>query len=1159
MDPNDPHGLYGERSWGAPSLPPNPMMNAGYPPQSYGGGGGGGGGRRYGGGGRRSHGGYNANSPYTSGMSDYDRQRADEERARRVREKLYKIAESTAKNPQAAQDGQAPSSAMHDDDFYPQSDLFTLKKWIEEEAKRGPHHEATVLQAFRVMVTEQPHKTPLIAALLGFLILSPEAKGRSEDVAMDSGHGASSSSSSDGETLGLRIARNLVKTFRSHLHSRLWRNVRLSLHFFATLVPLGIVPPSSMRTLLSSFAMVLNEPGVTVDRGDRAAMCIIEVLCRSATDLARADATPGSGAEGESRSPEALADLDNLVQAVEAYNATRKAEHDLRSPWRPDIDATGNDDGSSSADLLHEEGFEQAVEALLLLRSRDWRPPAFLPRATDLLPPAINNIVDSVIKGTSTLSPAQYLVAMPEILVPPEEEDEYEFALGGPGGAAKQGGEGGSGRNKRKFGAGGGSKHKSISLQKADEEVRRAGAGPDRVGLYPRWFVESCPLAGTPSSVVLRGLVLDIVDLYEVNRKECARILFGLAKWLRKGTFVGKAVDPNSGLFGDAEDVDEWTNIDERDPEGAWTIDDVLVECVLGSSFLLPAAPHVGLYYHALLREITTLSPQTLAPAIGRTVRRVYGAARRGRVSTEVLKRFSEWFSAHLSNFNFSWNWKEWIPDMELPWSHPCRALARRIVDLEVRLAYYDRIKGTLPEEVQASVLRPEETTPCFTYGDETHPYAKRAAALTASLRARATAPVVLAEIESFKRDLVAPENPLDDDAEASNGHASIPAAGRVSTSAQADVVVRDVVTQVVLHVGSRSFSHFLNIVERYHGLLRHLSTTPATRASILGATARHWARSPQWCLIVIDKLVQYRIVEPADVVAFVFHGDAASQGAVAGAPPTIVKQSGDEVSWSFSRPFNVADGGEVSSHYTRDWSSFDWYEVVRLTVEKVNGRVGQVRRRLARLQRDEEELEERKEAEAAAKEAAAAAGAGAAGNGESEPPAKKPAFSFPTSANLPPKPAAAGGSAAAPTPAATPVAAPVAKPAAPGATAQPQQTVAEARQSLDSILSEQRKVLASALRGLARLYLSSSSSAASASSSMDDGQDAEEKKWRTWWALEALRGFLASFAHEVGEVEVTLRAALEEEIGQIESGAGEGEKERVKRLFEEAVRLGAE
>jgi len=53
---------------------------------------------------------------------------------------------------------------------------------------------------------------------------------------------------------------------------------------------------------------------------------------------------------------------------------------------------------------------------------------------------------------------------------------------------------------------------------------------------------------------------------------------------------------------------------------------------------------------------------------------------------------------------------------MELPMAHPRRAFARRIVELEVRLAYYDRIKGTLPVELQEGALVAEEPNPFFTY-----------------------------------------------------------------------------------------------------------------------------------------------------------------------------------------------------------------------------------------------------------------------------------------------------------------------------------------------------------------------------------------------------------------------------------------------------------
>jgi hypothetical protein len=75
---------------------------------------------------------------------------------------------------------------------------------------------------------------------------------------------------------------------------------------------------------------------------------------------------------------------------------------------------------------------------------------------------------------------------------------------------------------------------------------------------------------------VLRSLLADIIDLYEVNRKECARILFDFARWCRRGTFVGKGSNPEKGLFGDAED--DWVAGPDGEVRGGWVLDDVLVE-----------------------------------------------------------------------------------------------------------------------------------------------------------------------------------------------------------------------------------------------------------------------------------------------------------------------------------------------------------------------------------------------------------------------------------------------------------------------------------------------------------------------------------------------------------------------------------------------------
>jgi len=41
------------------------------------------------------------------------------------------------------------------------------------------------------------------------------------------------------------------------------------------------------------------------------------------------------------------------------------------------------------------------------------------------------------------------------------------------------------------------------------------------------------------------------------------------------------------------------------------------------------------------------------------------------------------------------------VPDLDLPMTHPKRAFMHRLIELEVRLAYQERVLETLPEEMQ--------------------------------------------------------------------------------------------------------------------------------------------------------------------------------------------------------------------------------------------------------------------------------------------------------------------------------------------------------------------------------------------------------------------------------------------------------------------------
>lgn len=644
----------------------------------------------------------------------------------------------------------------------------------------------------------------------------------------------------------------------------------MQLCFFASLLPLHLVSAGSVRGALRALAEDL--PGRTRLVGDAVAMAVIETLCRAGADLLQA---------GENAPKQ---ELDALLATVRAYGQKRASFVALDAP----LHLMGLPEEYA---FLSDEGFEHKLAALEKLAESGYKRPAMLATPLDLLPSTVSPLTTSVPEEQRT-------VHLPAATIPAVRSDRrLELEL----------------------------EHDRLDTGKGRVEERRAECGPP-LGRLARWFGASVPQPGTPAALVLRSLAEDVVDLYVTNRKECAQTLLALPLWLRRGTFGGK-VPPSTGLFGDE------TPWQASEAEGPWSLEDLLVETIVSSMLVLPTPPQNELYYVSLLREVVSAAPQQVAPSLGRTMRRLYAASADGIVRAETLRRLADWFSVHLSNFNFTWAWMEWVPDVECPWPHARRAFARRLAELEVRLAYYDRIKGTIPDELQASLLPPEEPAPIFTYASDNHPYHARATQLLNSLRAKASVQVIQADLASFEQSIVTPASDVPEIDEEERGLVSAPAV--------AEQVVRDMAVQALLYAGSRSFSHLLNIIERYHDLLRALSQTPQARVEMLASTVRFWARSPQWVLIVADRLLQYRIVEPVDVVTFVF------------TPPKepcryVVQDSGDAVAFSFSASAESL-GGTL-----RDWSSFNWWALLRLTVDKVVGRVDQLAKRYDALLRTE-------------------------------------------------------------------------------------------------------------------------------------------------------------------------------------------------------------
>ncbi|GAA5965784.1 hypothetical protein JCM3765_007346 [Sporobolomyces pararoseus] len=711
-------------------------------------------------------------------------------------------------------------SSSQGEDYEPLTEIPLLAQQVEAWYFKD---KPTVLLSFRAAISELPHKLHHYASLLAHLSLNPVNRPislASRITPSAPGLPPKPISSIEGEqpeeevemmnkvNVGKEIVEDLMKAFQSFLDERKWKSVRYSVNLFSQLTMLPkespLIASTSLLTLLSSFLSVLDEPGLRLSRGDECVRIIVESLLRIE-----------GGDEG---AYQAAGGLESLKEGISNYLELRK---DL-------ILKSGKE---SFAD---EETREQWVDNLQGLVNSLLNPSISGHQVSNIFnPPLLTSINDTT---TSSGNEPLYL---PMILVPPELE-ETDLSLISHGG-------------------GGGGNEKSLPQPPTSAGLRGdEGVGYEGTRLSLRLFEDDGEDQSVPSSEdkagnVLRGLISDLINLYEVNRKEGAAILLDLPKWCKKGTFK----DPKSP----ASDSNDEDDLDGNGGPG-WSLENLIVESIFNSILCVPSPPHPLAYYHSLLTELCRLSPQTIAPSLGKSVRKLYSllgndSGKGGKIGSPVLdpsgiKRFSEWFSVHLSNFGFMWSWGDWSKEMEISDKHPKRVFVKRVLELETRLSYFDRVKGTVPDSMlETNVMMDDAPGPEYDYDSSDHTHAAAASSFLRLIRSKASVSEALEELTQFQKSL-----------ESEHG----------LNFEESDRLKRDLAVQVILNVGSRSFSHFLNALERYLVLLRNLTDNDKEKKQdLLETVSKFWRRNGQFHLIVIDKLLQYRLLEPSDVITWVF------------------------------------------------------------------------------------------------------------------------------------------------------------------------------------------------------------------------------------------------------------------------------------------------
>ncbi|KVI10259.1 Armadillo-type fold [Cynara cardunculus var. scolymus] len=267
----------------------------------------------------------------------------------------------------------------------------------------------------------------------------------------------------------------------------------------------------------------------------------------------------------------------------------------------------------------------------------------------------------------------------------------------------------------------------------------------------------------------------------------------------------------------------------------------LMAETIFSQLLLLPQPPFKPIYYTLVIIDLCKSLPGAFPAVVAGAVRALFD--RISELDMECRTRLILWFSHHLSNFQFIWPWEEWAYVLELPKWAPQRVFVQEVLDREVRLSYWDKVKQSIENTPALEELLPPKGVPDFRYGSEDDDKTEYTLSteLNGMVKGRKTARDVITWLE----ESVISVNGL-------------------------DIALR-VVVQTLLDIGSKSFTHLITVLERYGQVIAKICSDEETQITLIAEVGSFWKNSAQSTAITIDRMMGYRLISNLAIVKWVF------------------------------------------------------------------------------------------------------------------------------------------------------------------------------------------------------------------------------------------------------------------------------------------------
>ncbi|KAF5447723.1 hypothetical protein F2P56_033252 [Juglans regia] len=276
----------------------------------------------------------------------------------------------------------------------------------------------------------------------------------------------------------------------------------------------------------------------------------------------------------------------------------------------------------------------------------------------------------------------------------------------------------------------------------------------------------------------------------------------------------------------------------------------LMAETIFSQLLLLPQPPFRPMYYTLVIIDLCKALPGAFPAVVAGAVRALFEKI--ADLDMECRTRLILWFSHHLSNFQFIWPWEEWAYVLDLPKWAPQRVFVQEVLEREVRLSYWDKVKQSVENAPGLEELLPPKGGPNFRFSVDGDTERTEQHALSADLSNMVKGRATAREIISWIEESVFPLHGLE--------------------------VTLKVVLQTFLDIGSKSFTHLITVLERYGQVIAKICPDQDKQVMLIAEVGYYWKNNAQMAAIAIDRMMGYRLISNLAIVRWVFSAENIEQ-----------------------------------------------------------------------------------------------------------------------------------------------------------------------------------------------------------------------------------------------------------------------------------------